>query len=258
MSATFVESVVGDQIERELGEAVAKRVEDNLPEKYKGKSVKDIVQMHQEAETLIGRQGAELGELRKVTDQFIKRTLDEVKAAPAQGTPAKTTPVDFFADPQAAVEKAVSEHPDVKALKQDNELARRATAQRALAERHPDARDVVLNPDFQKWVSGSPVRTRLFAQAHQGYDYEAAEELLGTYKALHPSEKAKDEAAEVTPELSRGASMPRGAVPTETPAGGDKKIYRRADIIRLRMTDPKRYMELQPEIMTAYAENRVR
>jgi hypothetical protein len=36
------------------------------------------------------------------------------------------------------------------------------------------------------------------------------------------------------------------------------KIYRRADLIRLMMTDPARYEERQPEIMKAYAEGRVR
>jgi hypothetical protein len=37
-----------------------------------------------------------------------------------------------------------------------------------------------------------------------------------------------------------------------------KKVYRRADLIRLKMTDPSRYEALQPEIMAAYAENRVK
>jgi hypothetical protein len=37
-----------------------------------------------------------------------------------------------------------------------------------------------------------------------------------------------------------------------------KKIYRRADLIRLKMTDPDRYESLQPEIMRAYTEGRVK
>jgi len=37
-----------------------------------------------------------------------------------------------------------------------------------------------------------------------------------------------------------------------------KKIYRRADIISLKVNNPKRYEALQPEIMQAYAEGRVR
>jgi len=43
-----------------------------VPEKYKGKSANDIARMHQEAEKLIGRQGAEVGELRRIVDDFIK------------------------------------------------------------------------------------------------------------------------------------------------------------------------------------------
>ncbi len=35
--------------------------EDDIPEKYRNKSVKDIVRMHQEAERAIGKQGSEVG-----------------------------------------------------------------------------------------------------------------------------------------------------------------------------------------------------
>jgi hypothetical protein len=37
-----------------------------------------------------------------------------------------------------------------------------------------------------------------------------------------------------------------------------KRIYRRADLIRLKMNDPARYEALQPEIMAAYQEGRVK
>jgi len=37
-----------------------------------------------------------------------------------------------------------------------------------------------------------------------------------------------------------------------------RKIYRRRDIIELMNRDPKRYEALQPEIMRAYAEGRVK
>ncbi len=41
-----------------------------LPDKYKGKSAKEIAQMHMEAERLIGRQGSEVGELRRIVDDY--------------------------------------------------------------------------------------------------------------------------------------------------------------------------------------------
>ena len=37
-----------------------------------------------------------------------------------------------------------------------------------------------------------------------------------------------------------------------------RKVYRRADLIKLKMTDPQRYEDMQPEIMAAYSEGRVK
>jgi hypothetical protein len=40
--------------------------------------------------------------------------------------------------------------------------------------------------------------------------------------------------------------------------GSRKKVYRRADIIKLMKNDPDRYQALSDEIMAAYAEGRVK
>jgi hypothetical protein len=53
----------------------------------------------------------------------------------------------------------------------------------------------------------------------------------------------------------KAASTGSASGSTEAPS---RKIYRRADIIKLMQTDPKRYTQLQPEIMAAYAEGRVK
>jgi hypothetical protein len=54
--------------------------DDDLPEKYRGKSPKEIAMMHQEAERLIGKQGSEVGELRKVVDDYIRaQTAKDLK-----------------------------------------------------------------------------------------------------------------------------------------------------------------------------------
>jgi hypothetical protein len=45
--------------------------QDDLPDKYRGKSASDIARMHQEAEKAIGRQGQELGDLRRVVDDIL-------------------------------------------------------------------------------------------------------------------------------------------------------------------------------------------
>ena len=70
-------------------------VEEELPEKYRGKSAKEIAEMHQQAEKLIGKQGSEVGELRKVVDDFIstqtsKSTQTEID---------ETSPEEFIDNP---------------------------------------------------------------------------------------------------------------------------------------------------------------
>ena len=52
--------------------------------------------------------------------------------------------------------------------------------------------------------------------------------------------------------------MKAAAVDVGGSGESSKKVYRRADLISLKMTDPSRYEALQPEIMAAYAENRVK
>ena len=76
--AEFVEEVKDEEV-KEKQEEVTKEevVKEEIPEKYKGKSLQEIVGMHQEAEKLIGRQGSELGELRRVADSYIHNQAEQ-------------------------------------------------------------------------------------------------------------------------------------------------------------------------------------
>ena len=66
-------SIEDEQVQDNLEqEPEPQDTEDDIPEKYKGKSVKDIVRMHQEAERAIGKQGSEVGELRRIVDDFVQ------------------------------------------------------------------------------------------------------------------------------------------------------------------------------------------
>lgn len=50
--------------------------EDDVPERYRGKSPADIAKMHQEAEKMIGRQSSEIGKLRRLADRTKIKILD--------------------------------------------------------------------------------------------------------------------------------------------------------------------------------------
>ena len=69
-----------------------------LPDRYRGKSIEDVVKMHQEAEKVIGRQAQEVGEVRKLADELIKQNL----GAKSQPIEKQEPEVDFFEDPQFA------------------------------------------------------------------------------------------------------------------------------------------------------------
>ena len=222
-----------------------------LPDKYRDKSLDEIVRMHQEAEKLIGKQAQEVGEVRKLADELIKQNLGSRQQQTRQEEPE----VDFFENPQKAVQRTVDNHPDVQAARQATLEMRRAQVQQRLAQEHPDFGDIAKDQDFANWVKSSPVRLRIFEQADAGYDYDSANELLSTYKQLR---SVKQKQSSDDGEATRKQNLKAVGVDVGGSGESSKKVYRRADLIRLKMQDPNRYDALSDEIMQAYIEKRVR
>lgn len=221
-----------------------------IPDKYRNKSLDDVIKMHQEAEKMIGRQAQEVGEIRKVADELIKNKLK----SDTQDTQVEPE-IDFFENPQKAIQKTVESHPDVLAARQAAQELRKMQTQQKLSSTHPDFSEIVQDPGFAEWVKGSSVRLGLYAKADAEYDFESANELLSTYKALK-GVKAKQ--SEEAGESARKQNLKAAAVDVGGTGESSKRIYRRADLIRLKMTDPQRYEMLADEIMQAYNEDRVK
>ena len=222
-----------------------------LPEKYRDKSLDEIVRMHQEAEKLIGKQAQEVGEVRKLADELIKQNLGSRQQQTRQEEPE----VDFFENPQKAVQRTVDNHPDILAARQVTLEMKRAQIQQRLAQEHPDFGEIAKDQDFANWVKSSPIRIKIFEQADSGYDYDSANELLSTYKQLR-SVKQKQTSNEG--EVTRKQNLKAVGVDVGGSGESSKRVYRRADLIRLKMQDPDRYDALSQEIMAAYSEGRVR
>ena len=222
-----------------------------LPEKYRDKSLDEIVRMHQEAEKLIGKQAQEVGEVRKLADELIKQNLGSRQQQTRQEEPE----VDFFENPQKAVQRTVDNHPDILAARQVTQEMKRAQIQQRLAQEHPDFGEIAKDQDFANWVKSSPVRIKIFEQADSGYDYDSANELLSTYKQLRTvkSKQVSDEG-----EVTRKQNLKAVGVDVGGSGESSKKVYRRADLIQLQLRDPDRYAALSDEIMQAYVEKRVR
>lgn len=227
-----------------------------IPEEFRNKTPEDLIRVIQDQKTFIGRQASEVGEVRKLADELIKRSLVQNQAPQKEEQPLDDA--DFLLNPKDTVAKLVANHPSVRqaqaaAMRMDA-LARK----QALLDRHPDANDVVRDQEFQAWVKQSPTRVRKFMQAHSQYDAEAGDDLISTWKELRDARKVASEGAKNLREESNQTLREAAAVTGNAPSEGSKKILRRADLIKLQLTDPKRYQAMQDEILLAYAERRVK
>jgi len=226
--------------------------ESTIPEKYQGKSLEDVVQMHQEAEKLLGKQSSEVGELRKVVDDYIQAQLS-TQEAPEQ---KEEDDIDFFTDPKTAVSRAIENHPKIREAEEYTQQYKKQSALAQLQAAHPDMQEILQDNNFAEWIKGSKVRTQLFVQADQQYDYDAANELFSLWKEraqVAQQTAAVEKQARKQQLKSASTGNARG-----TGEGQRKKVYRRSDIIKLMKTDPERYQALSEEIFKAYAEGRVK
>jgi hypothetical protein len=244
-----------EQVEKQPTENVET---EELPPKFQGKSVDDIINSYVNLEQQYGRQGNELGELRKLTDSLIQKNLQEDATSQRTESLEKSlSEDDFYNDPLNAVRKVVAEALEpVKSNLSQTQVD--STVQR-LQAKHPDLTNVVNDLGFQQWIMESTPRQDMWVKASNG-DFDYADELFTQYKAIkkpqvqaekEQNQAVKEKELEAASSVSSGASQDAGA-------SSGKTIYRRAELVRLKMNDPQRYNELQGEIMQAYAEGRVR
>ena len=231
--------------------------DEDIPDKYRGKSAKEIARMHQEAEKMMGRHSQEVGELRAFADSLLKAQLATNKPTAQQQQPAEEVDdVDFYVDPKKAVQKALDSHP---AIRQAQEAAVKMQRQESLAllqNKHPDMLQISRTPQFIDWVGKSVVRQNLYRLADQQYDAVAADELLTLWKERASAvETTKNIATEDRRQAMRTAQTGATKASAESVS---KKVYRRADLINLLQTNPDRYYAMATEIERAYAEGRVR
>lgn len=227
----------------------------DLPDKYKGKSVAEIVKMHQEAEKLIGRQANEVAEVRSLADQLIKRQI-QPETVPVENT--SVDDIDFFADPVSTVNKVIANHPSIRAANEKAVEFTKLTNKQRFVSKHGDYTEVLADPEFADFVTATPIRKQLFQAADKQYDFEAADELLTTFKELKAAkQRIVQEGAD---KLQQESARQLKAASVDAGGTGEvgRKTYRRADLIRLQIENPSRYAELSSDIYAAYKEGRVR
>jgi len=231
-----------------------------LPSKYKGKALEDVIQMAEEADKLMNRHAQEVGEarreaaeVRKLADELLKSQLTR------KAEVEKPQEIDFFENPQEAMKRAVESNPILAGLQADRLQYKQELNRQKLLSKHPDLMNVVQDSEFIDWIKASPVRVKLFNEAHQNYDFDSGDELLSTYKQISGFKKVSRETpvSEVEKE-SRKQAVKSASVDSGGTNESSRKVYRRADLMRLMQRDPARYEAMSDEILEAYRSGRVR
>ncbi len=250
-----VDTIENEVEETQLEEEEVEQPQEDptVPEKYQGKSMEEVVQMHQEAEKLLGRQSSEVGELRKVVDDYISTSIST--PAPQQHVEPEDD-IDYFTDPQGAVNRAIENHPRIREAQQYTEQYKKQSSLATLQAKHSDMQDILSDPKFAEWIKASKIRTQLFVAADQGYDADSADELFSLWKERKTvAKQTANVERQARKQTLKAASTGNARGSAE---GTRRKVYRRADIIKLMKNDPDRYQAMSEEIMAAYAEGRVK
>jgi len=227
--------------------------ESTVPDKYQGKSIEEIVQMHQEAEKLVGRQSSEVGELRKIVDDFIKTKAEETKQEISPNNDLDDE-VDFFDNPKEAVARAVAGSTEMKQMQELLAAQKQQEVLGKISAKHPDYMEVIQDPAFGEWVKSSAVRVELLQRA-DNYDFNAADELLSVWS------ERKESVSKVKNVNEQDRKQQRRAATTGGKGSGEpisRKIYKRSDIVQLMISDPERYKANVDEFDRAYREGRVK
>lgn len=236
---------------------------DDVPDKYKGKSIEDLISMHANAEKALSRQGRDLAEQRRLTDEILRLKGSDEKLK--ENEPKPVTPDELFNDPNKAVVRVLEQSPVAEKVNRTEEridALERSLGQSDFETKFSTFKDDVQDPEFQKWVSSNKARARLLADLHYNYNFEAGSdlwEMWDEHKKLAGQQRAE----------TRKEKVKAGKTITATPSNpsGNVKVYSRAKLLDLQVKaeqgDPAAVAKwndpgFQSEYQRAYQEGRVK
>ena len=224
--------------------------EETLPDKFKGKTLEDVVTSYKELESLTSKLAQDHAKLSK--------EMAELKQSP-KFEPEIDIPEDLadklLDDPKAAVKdlvkaitKQVTEQVNAQ-TKEYNEGLDIAATKKYLNENHPELlKDDKSRRLIDALAGGRQEETYLER-------YKGAVEDLNTLREgtkVSAKEEVKKEVEE-TEAMKVAATSIKGK-----PGSGSKKIWKQSDIDSMLVNNPALYAKMQKEITSAYLEKRVR
>lgn len=232
-----------------------------VPTKYKGKSVEDVVKMHMEAEKRVSQLGNEVGTLKQMADRLLG--LEHARQVNTRDERKPITTEEILEDPNQALEKAIEQHSGVASTKEELQRLRFEVAQSKFERAFPNYEQDLNNPDFVDWVKNSKIRTALGVAANSG-DYDAANSLWELWEERNTDLK---EVQAKKKELRKQQEKLGTLEGPSTSGLESEKIYSREEMIALKQKvvsgDPAARAKFndpafQAEYIKAYADKRVK
>lgn len=235
-----------------------------IPAKYEGKTVEDLIDMHQNAERLNSRQGAEVGQLRRMTDELLnlRKTTTQVTEE------RKPVTVDaLLHDPEKAISDAVANSPlarRAEAAEQRSAILEQRILETEFSGKHKTVQNDINDPAFLEWVNKNPLRVALAASAAKEGDanrYVAANNLWDLWDEHKELIGGKTAAT-----LGKGKTVPNTVKSAPAESRG-KPTWSRAKLMELRIKVQQgdqaaiaRFKDpaFEARMNEAYAEGRVK
>jgi len=255
---------VKDELEQEIedaGDQQQQRQDDaEIPERFKGKTVEDVVKSYTELEKLNSRQAQDLGALRRSVDELLalKSPRDDTRAEANSKKPI--TVDEIYENPDEVIRKVVKEESAerIESLERELHNGKVERAMAAFTERYPTWQEDARDPAMLNWIRERPYRMRLAQAADQGA-LDAADELFGMYydtqKKVEKEEKKRERKQKVQAAglESAGAGVPETVERYSRSALMEKRIAAKRG-----NAEAERWLNAHGDsIQQAYAEGRV-
>lgn len=230
-----------------------------LPEKFRGKSVEDVITMYQNAEKRIGELGNELGTMRGIVTDLSRITRPQPAAQTEEKEQLAVSGDELLANPTEAIRKVVQRDLDRERLaREESELKVQAqNAAQSLAHEYGDIGAIVQSPEFQDFASRTSFRQRDLQIAANGSGMDqvvAARRLLEDFtdyqQVVGSKEKQPDNVKEAR-KVSTEGSGNSGRV-------SSKPTFHESDVLKLINDDPVKWRSpsFQTEIKAAIRDGR--
>ena len=225
--------------------------EEETPEEPEQEPEADYRQRYEELQRKLGEQGNELGMYRQFIDQHLTAPVNQQRAPE---TPPEE--IDFLENPEKAVQ-AIEQRVMQRLTGQMTGMMASNQGMQKLMSQHPDHMAVVNSPDFKEWALQTHPKSVL---AVADKDPEAAAYILSQYKQGRsqptPSVDEKSVANKIS--TKRMAARTTGGVVPGPKGSSGEKVFKRIELMYMMVNNPREYERLQPQILKAYREGRVK